>query len=75
MESSIHTFDISKDLSTYSCMISSAFFDNNYLWKMGLSKLAVSIHQNFDSPFWKSQGEKEKTTFGFFDIHVLDVCV
>lgn len=45
------------------------------LWTMGLSKLAMSIHQNFVSAFWKSQGEKNKITFGFFDIHTLDVCV
>lgn len=75
MESSIHVSGISENLSTQSCMISSVFFDNSSLWTVGVSKLSMSIHQNFDPPFWKSEGEKEKITFGFFDIHALDVCV
>lgn len=76
MESSICVSGISKDLSTYSCGISSVFFGNSCpLWTVGLSKLAMSTHQNFDSPFWKSQREKEKITFGFLDVHTLDVCV
>lgn len=80
-ESSVHVSEISKDLSTHSCVISSEFFvtvifSRQYVCQLEwiLRKFATSIDKNFDSSFWKSR-RGEEIIFGFFEIHVLYVCV
>ena len=60
-ESSVRVSEISKDLSTHSCVISSGVFvtvvlSGQYVCQLAwvLCKLATSIDKNFDSSFWKS---------------------